>query len=170
MPGAQRLRQPLCAGDCCGDCARAVACRRVCVSCSSAGSVAGKCFVKISLLRLALAGSSSLNVWAVVGLVTTAGIDFSEACNTHDRCYFTLGSDKAQCDRAFLDALLTECDRAVRWACQLAALAASWPAAALVCFAALLPLPSVLPSGACVCCSSSLVMAWLHWHWPNTCS
>ena len=61
-------------------------------------------------------GSRSVRVIAaeIVPERWPAGVDFTEACNTHDTCYFTLGSDKAQCDQAFLDALLAECDRAVR--------------------------------------------------------
>jgi hypothetical protein len=41
------------------------------------------------------------------------GVDFTDACNQHDLCYRQAGADKAACDRAFLDALLAECDRAV---------------------------------------------------------
>ncbi|KAL4436790.1 hypothetical protein ABPG75_003929 [Micractinium tetrahymenae] len=41
------------------------------------------------------------------------GVDFTAACNAHDVCYFTLGSQKDACDRTFLDALLAECNRAV---------------------------------------------------------
>ncbi|KAI7837242.1 hypothetical protein COHA_008930 [Chlorella ohadii] len=43
-----------------------------------------------------------------------AGVDFTNACNAHDTCYFTAGSDKAACDQAFLDALLDECDSALK--------------------------------------------------------
>ena len=32
-------------------------------------------------------------------------IDFGEACNAHDRCYMTPGSDRKQCDQAFFENL-----------------------------------------------------------------
>lgn len=38
-----------------------------------------------------------------------AGVDFAPACDAHDTCYFTLGSQRGECDRALLQALLAEC-------------------------------------------------------------
>lgn len=43
-----------------------------------------------------------------------AGVDFTAACDQHDLCYRVVGADKGACDKAFLDALLAECDRALR--------------------------------------------------------
>ena len=43
-----------------------------------------------------------------------AGVDFNQACNAHDTCYFTPGTQKADCDNKFHDALLAECQRALR--------------------------------------------------------
>lgn len=42
-----------------------------------------------------------------------AGVDFTQACNAHDTCYFTPGSNKNDCDNRFHEALLTECRRAL---------------------------------------------------------
>lgn len=36
-----------------------------------------------------------------------------QACNDHDNCYATLGSDRPQCDQAFLDAMKAECQSSV---------------------------------------------------------
>ncbi|EFN55515.1 hypothetical protein CHLNCDRAFT_133927 [Chlorella variabilis] len=41
-------------------------------------------------------------------------VDFTAACDQHDLCYRVVGADKGACDKAFLDALLAECDRALR--------------------------------------------------------
>lgn len=37
---------------------------------------------------------------------------FSRGCAEHEECYETRGADKSQCDRAFLERLERECDRA----------------------------------------------------------
>lgn len=46
-------------------------------------------------------------------LLLAAGVDFSRACGDHDNCYATLGTDRTQCDQAFLDAMRAECKRAL---------------------------------------------------------
>ena len=43
-----------------------------------------------------------------------AGVNFNEACNVHDTCYFTPGVDKNTCDNNFHEALLAECRRALQ--------------------------------------------------------
>jgi len=40
-----------------------------------------------------------------------AGIDFTSACNQHDKCYYTLGSDFHKCNANFLADLKSECVR-----------------------------------------------------------
>jgi len=42
-----------------------------------------------------------------------AGVNFNEACNAHDMCYFTPGTQKEECDNEFHEALLAECRRAL---------------------------------------------------------
>jgi Group XII secretory phospholipase A2 precursor (PLA2G12) len=42
-----------------------------------------------------------------------AGVNFNEACNAHDTCYFTPGILKDDCDNKFHEALLVECRRAL---------------------------------------------------------
>jgi hypothetical protein len=41
-------------------------------------------------------------------------VDFTQACDQHDLCYRTLGASKADCDQAFLDALLNECSTSLQ--------------------------------------------------------
>ncbi|CEM19548.1 unnamed protein product [Vitrella brassicaformis CCMP3155] len=36
-------------------------------------------------------------------------VDFTEVCNEHDRCYYTLGSNADDCNNDFRDALIREC-------------------------------------------------------------
>lgn len=38
-----------------------------------------------------------------------AGADFREACRRHDACYDTIGSNRRECDRRFLEEMLAEC-------------------------------------------------------------
>ncbi|CEM10082.1 unnamed protein product [Vitrella brassicaformis CCMP3155] len=44
---------------------------------------------------------------------TWGSVDFTEVCNEHDRCYYTLGSVADQCNDAFRAGLISECERAV---------------------------------------------------------
>lgn len=40
---------------------------------------------------------------------------FNSACNEHDRCYGTCGSDKESCDTKMKEAMLSACDKAFSW-------------------------------------------------------
>ncbi|CEM21098.1 unnamed protein product [Vitrella brassicaformis CCMP3155] len=44
---------------------------------------------------------------------TWGSVNFTEVCNGHDRCYYTLGSDADQCNDDFREGLISECERAV---------------------------------------------------------
>lgn len=37
-------------------------------------------------------------------------VDFTKACNNHDKCYYTLGSDPDKCNRQFCTALYKACE------------------------------------------------------------
>ncbi|KAG7668367.1 hypothetical protein Ndes2526B_g00915 [Nannochloris sp. 'desiccata'] len=56
-------------------------------------------------------GSSSLTVISeeIVPDQWPAGVDFNEACDVHDMCYYTPGTQKNECDNEFHEALLAEC-------------------------------------------------------------
>lgn len=41
-------------------------------------------------------------------------VDFTSACMTHDRCYYTLGTSESSCNNAFLNNLLTACKKGLR--------------------------------------------------------
>lgn len=40
-----------------------------------------------------------------------AGADFRDPCRRHDACYDTIASDRATCDRRFLEEMLAECPK-----------------------------------------------------------
>jgi hypothetical protein len=41
---------------------------------------------------------------------TWGPVDFRKACNDHDKCYYTLGSDPDKCNRKFCTALYKACE------------------------------------------------------------
>ena len=46
---------------------------------------------------------------------TWGSVNFTGACNTHDRCYYTLGQNSQACNSEFYDRLRAACERDTPW-------------------------------------------------------
>jgi hypothetical protein len=57
-------------------------------------------------------GCGSMGLWGSTDVRDTWGnVDFTEACNNHDRCYYTLGSNSGNCNLDFYDNLRSSWER-----------------------------------------------------------